>query len=709
MTVLTALVGLAGALWAGDAPDALVKELTGESPAQQRTPEQLDAAYTTALAALLPDMGSDDAAKQKDPQQKLQKMGYRASRPDAEPERLAFCKTVAAKLGADVPATARVWMLRQLENAARAEAVAAMAGALADKDALVRETARRALQNNPTPEAGEALRKALQGADKAEWTLALINALGYRKEAADLPALMKHAASDDDGVRAAAVCALASLGDKSAADVIAAAMGKGSDAAKRAATDSYLLLADKLAAKGEKDAALAIAKKMLSAEGHVKCAAIVALGRAGGPAELNTILEVMNDKDAKIRGAGLEALNNMTSPEVTKAIAEKVKTASPELKVALLRALAVRKDKSVLPTFVACLEDASDDVKVEALQGIAGVGDASTIPVLLKAAAGTGRVAEAARSTLDRIPSKDVDEAMVASLGTADAKGKAEVARSLAARRVEAAVPALLKAVEDADGGVRQEAWKAAGQLADGKSLPAMVALLVKAQDADREEAKKATVATSRRIADAEARAQPILAALPDAKGPARLTLLSVLGGLGGPKPVAALRAALKDADKDVHDATVRALADCPDTEVIDDLLAIAKGEETEPHKVLALRGYFRLVGASSKAPKDKVAAIKAGMDVAKRPDEKKLGLSGLAEVNNFDGFQIVEACLAEPALKNEAEQAAVKIAKGIWNGKPEEVRTVLEQIIASSKQNNVKGDAKKILDEIAKKKPKGK
>jgi hypothetical protein len=54
-----------------------------------------------------------------------------------------------------------MWMLRNLERIGRGECVAAVAEQLAAEDEKVRDAARRALQNNPAPEATQALAAVL--------------------------------------------------------------------------------------------------------------------------------------------------------------------------------------------------------------------------------------------------------------------------------------------------------------------------------------------------------------------------------------------------------------------------------------------------------------------------------------------------------------------------------------------------------------------
>ena len=74
----------------------------------------------------------------------------------------------------------RAWLLRQLERIGRSEAVPQVSQLLTDSDALVRESARRALQKMPGCGANAAIVKAIGSADGL-CRIALINALGERR------------------------------------------------------------------------------------------------------------------------------------------------------------------------------------------------------------------------------------------------------------------------------------------------------------------------------------------------------------------------------------------------------------------------------------------------------------------------------------------------------------------------------------------------
>ena len=700
------LAGVPAGLCA-EGPDVgeLTRELTGEKPTASRTAGQLDAVYAQVLDALMPDMGSEDVGKSSGPQGTLERIAFQASRPGADADRAACAKALAARLGPDVPAPARVWVLRQIERIGRAEVVAQVARVLSDKDALVRESARRALRENPSPQANDALQKALASAAPA-WRVAVINALADRRDPSNLQALLKEAQSDNDDVRSAAVVALAKLGEKSAAGAIAAAMTTGSAAARRTATDSFLLLADALAAQGDKATALGMYRKMLSGEGHLKCAGLIGIGRAGGAAELPALFEALADRDIKVRGAGIEALTLMPGKPVADAIAAKARTAGPETKPSLLLALARRGDKGAGAIFLAAAEEADEAVKVEAVRGLGVVGGTTAVPVLLKVAATTGTPQQAARESLQRIEAAGVDRALLAAMNEKDPAIRTEVIRALAARLVTTATPALLKAAQDTDGGVRNEALKALGAVAGTDSLPAVAALLLKApDDGSRNEAASTLVRIAGREADPEKPAGPILKALASADGPAKLSLLGVAGRVGGRKLLGAVRAAVKDKDPKVQDAAVRALADWPDAAAADDLLGVAKSAPNETLQVIAIRGFIRVVRMRSDRPAaDSAKMLAAGLAAAKRPEEKKQALGALGEVRDILALQAVVPCMADNALKEEAARAAVRIGRDVWSKDLDAAKAAMQKALDASKNDDTRRQAREVLDRIEQK-----
>lgn len=705
---LLALALAAGAGPSGAAePEAaeLAKELTGEKPAAERTAEQRDAAYATVLDALMPDLGAEDVGKRSGPTRTIERIAFHASRPGAEADRAACSRAIAARLGPDVPALASTWLIRMLERIGRAEAVPALGTALGDKDPNVRESARRALQKNSAREATAPLVKAVASADTPEWRAALLNALAERRDPAALDTLVKAAASDNDAVRTAAVAGLGKLGDKAGAAPIAAALAQGSPAARQAAADAYLMLADALAAAGDRAAALGLYKKLLAADcpPFARCGAVVGVAKAGGVDELPALLTALADPHTSLRGACVEALCVLEGEKATAAIAAHVAGAAPAARLALLQALARRGDKRALPAFIAAVEDADPAVRAQAVRGLGLLGDTAEVPLLLKVAAQASAAQETARRSLEAIRGDGIDKALLAALDGDDLKLRAEAIRGLATRRFAAATPALLKAAEDADGGLRAEALKALGALAPTEAMAAVAAVLVKAQDdGTRNEARDALVNIARRDLDVEKRSEAVLKALETASGPARLALLAAAGRIGGDKCLAAVRTAVKDQDDKVKDAAIRALADWPDAAAAPDLLEIARTAAAETHQVLAIRGYIRVCRIQSSRPAAETAKMLiAGLETAKRPDEKRQAISGLAEARDLAALQAVVPCLDVEALREEAAHAAVRIGRDIWNhaANAEAVKAAMQKVLEVTKNDGLRKQAQDTLD----------
>jgi len=689
-----------GAAFAGEPNvDELLKQLQGPNP-----PENLEAAYGQLLDAWMPKLNSENMGDRQGPEQAWQDICWKAGSPGTEAKRLAVCKAMVARVAKpETGKWARVWFLKQLEHVGRAECVDCLGALVADKDELVRECARRALQRNPAPEATAKLLAALGGAADPKWRVGLINALGDRRDAAALKPLLKLAGDNDDAVRSAAVFALAKIGDKGAAEAIAAAMAKGDDRAKATATDSYLLLAERLVAQGDKAAALPLYRKLLdAAQPHVRCAAVIGLGRAGGTAELDAIFAAMADnKDEKVRGAALYALGQLPGREVSQAIIAKMKTAEPVLKVVLLRALAQGGDKEALPAFLAAAADGDASVRIAAYEGMAALRAEAAAPALISALVSKAdRELEAARSAVNLIPGDALTAALVKAMDTAPAAGKVQLISCLAARRNPSVAPALLKAATDAEAAVRTEAWKALADVADAKALPELVKLLVGAkEDGERSTAERTIVAIARRVDSEDERTQAVLAALPTAGVPAKVSLLRIAAALGGANALAAIRAAMKDAAPEVQDAAFRALPSWAEASVARDLLDIAKSDAPLARRVLALRGAVDVAAKTGGlAPAEMQKLFESAMAAAPRPEDKKMVLGAMANVPNLGVLDLALKFITDPALKAEAEITAVRVARAISGSYQAKAKEVLKTLIELSDSDQVKKEANETL-----------
>jgi archaellum biogenesis ATPase FlaH len=162
----------------------------------------------------------------------------------------------------------------------------------------------------------------------------------------------------------------------------------------------------------------------------------------------------------------------------------------------------------------------------------------------------------------------------------------------------------------------------------------------------------------------------------------------------------------MKDSDKDVKDAALRALASWPDVAAAADLLDVARSAAEEKIQAMALQGYIRVVRIqNNRSAAENAKMLVAALEAAKRPDEKKQALGGLRDCRDIVAFQAVVPCLDDAALREEAAQAAVNIARDIWQKNTQPVEAAMKKVVEVSKNKDSTKQAQEVLNEIDKKK----
>jgi len=169
-----------------------------------------------------------------------------------EKEKLVFTEALASLLGGvNPPPGAQEYLLRELQCAGGPEVVKTL-GELLEKPGLW-EQALSVLVAIGTG-AGEPLRKALAGA-KGRRRLALLQALGSIRDSASTAALAAATEDKDENTRLVAGWSLARIATPACVQPVVKAAAKAKNWEKIQANKAALLLAENLAASGNKDKA----------------------------------------------------------------------------------------------------------------------------------------------------------------------------------------------------------------------------------------------------------------------------------------------------------------------------------------------------------------------------------------------------------------------------------------------------------------------
>jgi len=605
-----------------------------------------------------------------------------------------------ALLRSDAPVFDKAKACQRLALIGTKRAVPALAGLLGHEQ--LGGYARFGLEPIRDPSVDDALREALGKLD-GRLQIGVINSIGVRRDPKAVPALTTLAATTGDSADPA-LTALGRIATREAVAALRQHLTRSPAANRSAAVHACLAAAELLAATDRRTEAIALCEAVRKADVPeplrvvATYQAMLVLGTEGVP----LLIELLRGDDAARRGAALRAARELPGPEVTRALAAGLPTLPPPAQALLIKALVSRKDASVSQALETLAASPAAEVRVEALAALGEVGRASAVAVLLRAAGAKGAEGTVACASLRTLEGEGVDAALIEGMKSAEGDLRAELVAVLADRGATAASAALLDEAARADEKVARAAFKALGVLASPTDLPAMIKLLVAAKGAQAQ-AETAVVLAAGRIADPSKRADAALAALASAKeaGP-RAALLRVLGRIDGEKAYAAVAGAVGDDDVVVRDAAIRALAAWPDARAADVLLGLTKEADSEVHRVLALRGYVRLLGLSRDAdPRETVHKYAAVLATTQRPDARRLVLGGLADVAHRDALTLVMGQLDTAAVRSEAISAALRIARAIMGSDREAASAAMEKVAAVATDTQAPAEARQILQQI--------
>ncbi|RYX82466.1 HEAT repeat domain-containing protein [bacterium] len=679
--------------------EGLLREFRGETPAQTRDAARWQSDFGLVLNSLLPDLGGTDLGRRAQAENSWERVVLRASRPGAETERLAVVNAMLPKLGADTPLSTRLWLLKMLEWSGRAEIVAPLVPLLSDTDPQIQERARRALANNSAPQAGEGLRTALVASKDPAQQMALINELGFRRDAVNSTLVSKYLLSTDMGVVAQAVTALGTIGTPDALKSLSDFEKKAPAALKPKVVDALLESAERAVRESRlKEAApVYVALYTPTSTEYVQMAALRGLVLVRGSNALPQLTKAFNSDDERLRAHAARMTLLIPGPNGTAALGKVLPTLVPRGQELLIDTLAERGDASAKAAISPLRSSASDEVRTAAVGAIGYLGDASDTTSLLKTAALDKPEREAARTALSILgraknDRPQVEASLVAAIGSPDDTVRFEAIHALATRRSGEATPQLVGALT-APETVANEAARALGEVSTPATVPTLLAWMQKG--GSNSTGEKAIMAIYRRSDKATLSDAPLLQVLetPTLAPALRTTTYKLLGFLNTPTAFGRVEAATHDTNEAVQDIAIRSLADWPGDNAIPALLVLSKSAPKPNQSILALRGIARLTSQSGKPANEKLDIVRTAMDAATRDEEKQLLLGTLGDIKTLEAIRTAEPFLANDNLKGAAAETVLRIGRDLRDQPLKDARPVFEKALAATQNENTQRD----------------
>lgn len=560
---------------------------------------------------------------------------------------------------------ARNFALRQLSRIGGTAEIPAIESQFADEKTAV--MALYALQRIPDAAAEQAMIRSLDAVPRERAATAI--ALGRKKCAAAVAPLAK--LLNDDNYGPAAALGIGMIGTKEAAQTLAAALPTVKQALRR---DIMIGLCDAIGALPATDCADAC-QALLAADDCLPNAKAAAQAKAfiaaGEKADVEQILNKLKSGDVLMKAAVAHALPEINGalPKVVAAI----DTLPADAACFVMDSIAESKNKAFEADAIRLLASKNDQIAMTAARTLETIGGAAAVLPLAKLSAdGEGARKNQARHALYRMVGDDVDAKIRSEAVSAanDAAFRAELIRALGGRLDKGSVKLLADNALSDDKEVRKEATAALALVAGEKDLPTIINLLTKVTgSAERTQLKNMVINIGKRAEDQTAASAAIIAALNgDIASSSRVALLEALGKLANNNALPVLTAACKSDDAAVKRIAILALGEWPTPEPLDTLRAISRDDAASlAHKVLALRGYARMLALPSPRPvKETLDLYKEALALAKNPQEKGSLINGLGYLLHPEALKLAKSYLDVPELANEAVLSATRIMNGL-------------------------------------------
>jgi hypothetical protein len=237
-------------------------------------------------------------------------------------------------------------------------------------------------------------------------------------------------------------------------------------------------------------------------------------------------------------------------------------------------------------------------------------------------------------------------------------------------RRMTTALPTLLKAASDPDPKVRPAALKRVGELGGAAEVPALLDLLMRAQERQElDAAEQALSAVCTRADKPETYTEKLMGRWSQAQPGQKTALLSVLTAIGGKPALKAVREAVDDPAPEVHAAALRGLADWKTAEAAPELLALAQRAQNPTDRRVCLRGYLGWAGNADLPATQRLSMCQEAAKLIQQDEEKRLLLGALGSVKTIESVALIAPYLDDAATREEACAATVTIAEDLLKG----------------------------------------
>jgi len=597
-------------------------------------------------------------------------------------------------------------LCRRLSRWATEEQVPLLALLLLDED--LGHMALYVLLPMQTPLVDLALLDALSHA-QGKTRIGILHALGSRRVRQAIPCLKRFLSNDDPMIVEAAARALGSMADRRSVRALRKASEKVHPKIRGVVLDALLDGAEAWAVEGRKSRSLKYFRWIYeNEEGLLKASALrgLLLYQSEDPADL--LVDSLTSEDPFVVAMALELMRDLPSENLIVKLDPVLPNLDPSIQTLVVTALKERGDERALPLIQQAMDVRQERVSVAVFRAVGLLGSEEEISWLLNRAAmalGNKETTEAVSWALSRLRGQGVDEELIGALKDKEPARQTLLVNALSQRGATCSLPALMTLAWKAQDTLSREVFRAIRNLGSEKDLDAVLDLLLRGDVSIRQEAERTALTLALKASDR----QEVVGWVRDRMERIEeegliVSLTSILGGLPCEQSLDILMdLAQRDSRSHVQLAVTRSLGAWPDDAPLETLRAWVKHGEDDAQRVLALRGFIRMVGSNeARSVNEALQLYRWAFEVAPSLQEKRMVLSNVGRLGTLEAMEWVISFLDQEDLKKESEAALLRICQNCMGVHFGPTKRTLERLRDESEDQEVRIQAEQNLKTMA-------
>ncbi len=599
-----------------------------------------------------------------------------------EQERELVEKSLLKALEKSSDTEVRTFLLDRLRLVASDASVDPVKKYLSEPDMV--EPVTQTLLSLGSKSAAQALYTALPKAGpKAQ--IPLVKALGTLTCGQALPGITTLAGSSDPALQKVVLEALANIGNPASYKLL-------ENAAKSVryaydptnAAEAFINYADRLAENGELKLARKALNGIMKANRDEKqlynhAAALSIFAGHFGYEAMPLLLKGVESNHKPYRYAVLNIAEKVGGVAGTRQWIARAQSASGDVRAEIIDMLGRRGDPLAIGFIAENLKSESSVVRADAIEALVKLQGSEAVPLLIDHLT-KGNDTEVAKSALMGLLSQKHLAPLAAKLGTTSGATKAALIDLIAAKSGDAYFPEILQLTGSSDKSEKRAAFQALKSVSDIKNLDALIALLLKVEDANEiQQVQQAIVETVKGNETEKSGKGKLIQTLRTTTKKDRI--IAILPEMGGDVALAEVTSYFKNGSGSTKDAAFQALLNWKDYAAAASLFEVCESS-TGDYRKKAFASFVNQVRGAKIADDQKLLQYRKVMPYAAGVTDQTMVIRAIGDLKTFLSLVYLEQYLDSEKLQQVAGRAIMKVALPDSDGKNAFSGTIVRDLL---------------------------